>query len=127
MEPAEADDAEADDAEADDAEEALAGVQLEDDGEALTDASVSEEAASGEPESGQAAGFGESGAEAGTAPGRPAESAGRRRRSVRAATAAANGVDSAAVRAWAAANGLSVSPRGRIRDEVLEAYRAAGN
>jgi hypothetical protein len=36
-------------------------------------------------------------------------------------------VDTAAVRAWAAANGLSVSPRGRIKDEVLQAYRAAGN
>ena len=38
-----------------------------------------------------------------------------------------NGVDSAAVRAWAAANGLTVSPRGRIKDEVLKAYRAAGH
>jgi amphi-Trp domain-containing protein len=38
-----------------------------------------------------------------------------------------NGVDNAAVRAWAAANGVSVSPRGRIRDEVIEAYRAAGH
>jgi amphi-Trp domain-containing protein len=40
---------------------------------------------------------------------------------------ASNGIDTAAVRAWAAANGLKVSPRGRIKDEVLEAYRAAGN
>ncbi len=40
---------------------------------------------------------------------------------------AVNGVDSAAVRAWAAANGLTVSPRGRIKDEVLKAYRAAGS
>jgi hypothetical protein len=31
------------------------------------------------------------------------------------------------VRAWAAANGLSVSPRGRIKDEVLQAYRDARN
>jgi amphi-Trp domain-containing protein len=38
-----------------------------------------------------------------------------------------NGVDNAAVRAWAAANGVTVSPRGRIKDEVIEAYRAAGN
>jgi amphi-Trp domain-containing protein len=38
-----------------------------------------------------------------------------------------NGVDTAAVREWAAANGMPVSPRGRIKDEVLEAYRAAGN
>ena len=38
-----------------------------------------------------------------------------------------DGVDSAAVRAWAAANGLTVSPRGRIKEEVLQAYRDAGN
>jgi amphi-Trp domain-containing protein len=38
-----------------------------------------------------------------------------------------NGVDTAAVRAWAATNGLTVSPRGRIKDEVLQAYRDAGN
>jgi hypothetical protein len=29
--------------------------------------------------------------------------------------------------AWAAANGLSVTPRGRMKDGVLAAYRAAGN
>jgi amphi-Trp domain-containing protein len=40
---------------------------------------------------------------------------------------ASNGVDTAAVRAWAAANGVPVSPRGRIKEEVLQAYRAAGN
>ncbi|WP_222269356.1 amphi-Trp domain-containing protein [Modestobacter marinus] len=40
---------------------------------------------------------------------------------------ASNGVDSAAVRAWAAANGMTVSPRGRIKAAVLTAYRAAGN
>jgi amphi-Trp domain-containing protein len=38
-----------------------------------------------------------------------------------------NGVDSAAVRAWAAANGLKVSARGRIKGDVIKAYRAAGN
>ena len=40
---------------------------------------------------------------------------------------ALNGVDTAAVRARAAANGIAVSPRGRTKDEVIEAYRAAGN
>lgn len=35
--------------------------------------------------------------------------------------------DPAAVRAWAASNGYEVSPRGRIKAEILEAYRAAGN
>lgn len=36
-------------------------------------------------------------------------------------------VDPAAVRAWATSNGVEVSPRGRIKASVLEAYRAAGN
>lgn len=31
-----------------------------------------------------------------------------------------------AVRAWAEANGVAVSPRGRIKAEILEQYRAAG-
>ena len=51
----------------------------------------------------------------------------RRRASARADKSAVNGVDTAAVRAWAAANGVSVPPRGRIKDEVIKAYRAAGN
>jgi amphi-Trp domain-containing protein len=53
----------------------------------------------------------------------------RSRRNAGAGTAkpAFNGVDTAAVRAWAGANGVSVSTRGRIKDEVLKAYRAAGN
>jgi hypothetical protein len=38
-----------------------------------------------------------------------------------------SGFDPAAVRAWAAGNGYTVSPRGRIKAEVLEAFRAAGN
>jgi amphi-Trp domain-containing protein len=62
---------------------------------------------------------------------KPTRSANRRRArrsaSVPADKPAFNGVDTAAVRAWAAANGLTVSPRGRIKDEVIEAYRAAGN
>lgn len=52
---------------------------------------------------------------------------GRRSSSTGAGESASNGIDTAAVRAWAAANGLAVSARGRIKDEVLEAYRAAGN
>ncbi|GAB6904154.1 histone-like nucleoid-structuring protein Lsr2 [Kineosporia succinea] len=36
-------------------------------------------------------------------------------------------VDTAAVRAWAASNGVEVSARGRIASSVLEQYRAAGN
>lgn len=35
--------------------------------------------------------------------------------------------DPTAVRAWARAHGIDVSPRGRIPATVLERYRAAGN
>src|SRR3954453_21674836 len=38
-----------------------------------------------------------------------------------------SGFDPAAVRAWAAGNGYTVSPRGRIKADVVEAFRAAGN
>src|SRR4051812_23445826 len=37
------------------------------------------------------------------------------------------GFDPAAVRAWAAGNVYTVSARGRIRAEVVQAFRAAGN
>ncbi len=37
------------------------------------------------------------------------------------------GADTAAVRAWAASNGIEVSARGRISSSVLEQYHAAGN
>lgn len=36
-----------------------------------------------------------------------------------------NEVDSKAVRAWAEANGVEVSSRGRIKADVVEQYRAA--
>ena len=52
---------------------------------------------------------------------------GRRKAAAATGEPSFNGVDNAAVRAWAAANGVTVSPRGRIKDEVIEAYRAAGN
>lgn len=35
--------------------------------------------------------------------------------------------DPAAVRAWAAGRGIDVSPRGRLKAEVVEQFRAAGN
>ena len=38
-----------------------------------------------------------------------------------------SGFDPAAVRAWAAGNGITVNARGRIKSEVIEAYRVAGN
>lgn len=36
-------------------------------------------------------------------------------------------IDNAAVRAWAASNGIRVSGRGRISRAVIDQYRAAGN
>ncbi|HEX2072803.1 MAG TPA: histone-like nucleoid-structuring protein Lsr2 [Geodermatophilus sp.] len=95
------------------------------------DASVpdaSAEDGSEEGESDEAAGgLGEADSEQEAAPDQSAEPARRPKASAQAVKPAFNGVDTAAVRAWAAANGLTVSPRGRIKDEVLKAYRAAGN
>jgi hypothetical protein len=39
----------------------------------------------------------------------------------------AGAVDNKAVRAWAASNGITLSPRGRIPTNVIERFRAAGN
>jgi nucleoid-associated protein Lsr2 len=49
------------------------------------------------------------------------------RRAAEPAKPAYSGVDPAAVRAWAAGQGITVSARGRIRADVVEQYRAAGN
>ncbi|MGK5113402.1 MULTISPECIES: histone-like nucleoid-structuring protein Lsr2 [unclassified Geodermatophilus] len=38
-----------------------------------------------------------------------------------------SGFDPAAVRAWAAGQGIEVSARGRIKADVVEQFRAAGN
>jgi hypothetical protein len=48
-------------------------------------------------------------------------------RGAQAAKPGFSGYDPAAVRAWAAGNGIEVSPRGRIKADVVERYRAAGN
>jgi len=48
-------------------------------------------------------------------------------RKARGAAPAATGVDTKAVRAWAASNGNEISTRGRISGDVLEQYQAAGN
>ena len=37
------------------------------------------------------------------------------------------GIDPRAVRAWAAASGVTVSPRGRISAEVIDQFHAAGH
>ena len=47
------------------------------------------------------------------------------RRRTRGATANKSGVDTKAVRAWAAEHGYQVSSRGRIPQEVLAAYKIA--
>ena len=51
----------------------------------------------------------------------------RRRSRTSAASTSKRDYDPAAVRAWAAGQGIEVSPRGQIRAEVIERYRAAGN
>jgi hypothetical protein len=49
------------------------------------------------------------------------------RRSTAPATRTPTPVDPAAVRAWAAANRIKVSPRGRISAAVIEQFHAAGH
>ena len=49
------------------------------------------------------------------------------RRSAPAAKPAYVGYDPAAVRAWAAGQGIEVNARGRIKADVVERFRAAGN
>lgn len=53
----------------------------------------------------------------------PARSSGRRASAPR--KGASNDTDPKQVRAWAEANGVAVSPRGRIKADILEQYRAA--
>jgi hypothetical protein len=50
-----------------------------------------------------------------------------RRTSGTTTTRVETGVDNAAVRAWAASNGVELSARGRLPKDVIEQYRAAGN
>ena len=48
-------------------------------------------------------------------------------RSAQASKPAYAGYDPAAVRAWAAGQGIEVNARGRIKADVVEQFRAAGN
>jgi hypothetical protein len=48
-------------------------------------------------------------------------------RKTRGTTHVETGVDTAAVRAWAASNGIELSARDRLPKGVVEQYRAAGN
>ncbi|NAZ84257.1 Lsr2 family protein [Kineococcus sp. R8] len=43
------------------------------------------------------------------------------------AAPAGDGVDNAAVRAWAREQGIEVSDRGRIKSEVIQQFKDAGN
>jgi hypothetical protein len=52
---------------------------------------------------------------------------GRARRGGSTAKASFDGVDNRAVRAWAEANHIEVSPRGRISADVVQQYRKAGH
>ncbi|NNG40679.1 Lsr2 family protein [Flexivirga sp. ID2601S] len=49
------------------------------------------------------------------------------RKTARPTRAVPTGVDNAAVRAWAKAHKIEVSPRGRIAQQVIDKYLAAGN
>ena len=49
------------------------------------------------------------------------------RRSAPVAKPAYSGYDPASVRAWAAGQGIEVNVRGRIKADVVEKFRAAGN
>jgi hypothetical protein len=49
------------------------------------------------------------------------------RRSAPAAKPTYAGYDPAAVRVWAAGQGIEVNARGRIRADIVEKFRAAGN
>jgi hypothetical protein len=53
----------------------------------------------------------------------PSRSSGRRTGAAR--QRASSDVDPKQVRAWAEANGVAVSPRGRIKADIVEQYRAA--
>ena len=52
---------------------------------------------------------------------------GGQRRRTSASSTSKRDFDPAAVRAWAASQGMAISPRGRIKTEVIEKYHAAGN
>ena len=57
--------------------------------------------------------------------GRKSGSTSKGRAAVRHTTT--DSIDPAAVRAWAKSQGIEVSPRGRIKSDVVEQFRAAGN
>ena len=57
--------------------------------------------------------------------GRKSGSTSKGRAAVRHTTT--DSIDPAAVRAWAKSQGIDVSPRGRIKSDVVEQFRAAGN
>jgi amphi-Trp domain-containing protein len=109
------DESEEDETQEDETEEESGGEEPEE-GESDRDASAMDEAADGQSD-GDAAKYGEAETVQAALVDQTAEPRrGRRSASSGAGKSAFNGVDTAAVRAWAAANGVTVSPRGRIRD-----------
>ena len=56
-----------------------------------------------------------------------AQRVGGRRSRPSAASSSGGQVDTKAVRAWAASNGIELSSRGRVPADVIEKYKAAGN
>ena len=56
-----------------------------------------------------------------------AQRVGGRRSRPTASSPSTDPVDTRAVRAWAASNGIELSSRGRVPADVIEKYRAAGN
>ena len=127
---------EANEVEEDEAEDASEGVEPEDDADGAGDVedvtpdqdAADEDGAADGSSVDEAAGSSEADSVSEVAPDQTARPRrGRRKAAEAAGKSAFNGVDTTAVRAWAAAHGIAVSPRGRIKDEVIEAYRAAGN
>jgi hypothetical protein len=56
-----------------------------------------------------------------------ARRAGGAKRGKRGGSGSRSAVDTKAVRAWAASNGIELSPRGRLPKDVVEQFHAAGH
>ena len=59
--------------------------------------------------------------------GHARKTGGRRKRAAAPAARSEEGASTSDIRAWAQANGHQVSERGRIKQDVLDAYHAANN
>ena len=112
----EAEDSTAEDSTAEDSTAEDLDAEGEPEEESASEASVEADSTEGESDQ-AAAGSAEAEPQQTESPDQSAEPAPRRRRAAaKADKPAFNGVDTAAVRAWAAANGFSLPPRGRLRN-----------